>query len=104
MNIANITGSNIAKYEVYPSDSWCIVGKSIVGNSVRLLNFLAESIMARSRSDGATGQIIWENVISKSPLPPALGQLTPTWISASTGWLLVFAVAFLVAVELLAQL
>src|SRR3990172_2830918 len=49
-------------------------------------------------------KIVVDNVISKSPLAPALAQLTPAWIQASTAWLLVFAVAFLVAVELLGQL
>jgi ATP-binding cassette subfamily B protein len=49
-------------------------------------------------------KIVVDYVISKSSLPPALAQLTPAWIQASTAWLLVFAVALLVAVELLSQL
>ncbi len=49
-------------------------------------------------------KIVVDNVISKSPLPPAIAHLTPAWIPVSTAWLLVFAVAFLVAVELLSQL
>jgi ATP-binding cassette subfamily B protein len=49
-------------------------------------------------------KIVVDNVISKSPLPPALAQMTPAWIPTSTAWLLVFAVTLLVVVELLAQL
>jgi ATP-binding cassette subfamily B protein len=48
--------------------------------------------------------IVVDNVISKSPLPSALAQRTPAWFPTSTEWLLVFAVALLVVVELLTQL
>ena len=49
-------------------------------------------------------KIVVDSVIANGPLPGALARLAPELIQSSTAWLLMFAVALLVAVALLSQL
>jgi ATP-binding cassette subfamily B protein len=49
-------------------------------------------------------KIAVDSVVSRGPLPGLLSRIVPLSIQETTSWLLVFAVALLVAVELLSQL
>ena len=49
-------------------------------------------------------KIVVDSVISNGPLPGALARLTPESIRSSAAWLLLFAMALLIAVALLSQM